>query len=155
MGPAPPDADRIRPQLGDRFLMDYHPRPLEGGALLLPYAKRPPPASPKSVPLAAPQRSRPLGAGNGTEGALCLQHGAPLCTWCISLGWVHSGHAPPLRSRRREGGLLRPSGERALRTSTSIHICATAAARQGKHRRDLVPCGLSLLAAVHTQAGGL
>ena len=34
---------RMRAPLGDRFLMDYFPRPLEGGPLLLPYARRPPP----------------------------------------------------------------------------------------------------------------
>ena len=59
-------AARIRPPLGDRFLMVYYPRPLEGGAPLLPYAKRPPQAPPKSVPLAAPQRTCPPGVGNIT-----------------------------------------------------------------------------------------
>ena len=43
----------IQPPLGYRFLMDYYPRPLEGGPPLLPYAKSPPPpppwAPPKSV----------------------------------------------------------------------------------------------------------
>ena len=91
---------RIRPQLGDRFLMDYYPRPLEGGPPLLPYARRPPQALPKSILLAAPQRSRPPGAGSGTQGALCLEHGTPLCPRCRSLGWGisrccragHEGH---------------------------------------------------------------
>ena len=32
---------RMRPPLGNRFLMDYFPRPLEGGAPLLSYARRP------------------------------------------------------------------------------------------------------------------
>ena len=31
----------MQPLLGDRFLMDYFPRPLEGGAPLLSYARRP------------------------------------------------------------------------------------------------------------------
>ena len=62
---------RIRPPLSDCFLMDYFPRPLEGGPPLLPYARRPPRAPARSVPLAAPQRSRPPGAGSGTQGALC------------------------------------------------------------------------------------
>ena len=57
---------RMRPPLGDRFLMDYFPRPLESPPPLLPYARRPPRAPPKSVPLATPQRSRPPGAGTGT-----------------------------------------------------------------------------------------
>ena len=90
---------RMRPQHSDRFLMDYFPRPLEGGRPLLPYARRPPRA--RSVPLAAPQRSRPPGAGSGTQGALCLEHGAPSCARCRSLGWGisrccragHEGHA--------------------------------------------------------------
>ena len=94
---------RMRPPLGDRFLMDYYPRPLEGGPPLLPYRKRPPRAPPKSVPLAAPQRSRTPGAGNDTQGALCLEHGAPLCPRCKSLGWGisrccrvgHEGHTDP------------------------------------------------------------
>ena len=44
---------RMRLPLGDRFLVDYFPRPLEGGPPLLPYASRPPWALPSSVPLAA------------------------------------------------------------------------------------------------------
>ena len=39
---------RMRPPLGDRFLMDYFLRPLEGGPPPLPYART------QSVPLAAP-----------------------------------------------------------------------------------------------------
>ena len=60
---------RIRPPLGDPFLMDYFPRPLGGGGgvALLPYARRPPRAPPRSVPLAAPQRIRRPGAGSGTQ----------------------------------------------------------------------------------------
>ena len=77
---------RMRPPLGDGVLLDYYPRPLEGCSPLLPYATRPPRAPPKSVPLAAPQCSRPQGAGSGTEGALCLEHGAPSCPKCRSLG---------------------------------------------------------------------
>ena len=96
---------RMRPPLGDRFLMNYFPRPLEGGGggALLPYARRPPRASPRSVPLAAPQRSRSPGAGSGTQGALCLEHGALSCARCRSLGWGispcyragHKGHTDP------------------------------------------------------------
>ena len=99
---------RMRPQHSDRFLMDYLPRPLEGpsrggGGGLLPYARRPPRAPARSVPLAAPQRSRPLGAGSGTQGAVCLEHGAPSCARSISLGWGisrccragHQGHGGP------------------------------------------------------------
>ena len=78
---------RMRPQHSDRFLMDYFPRPLEGGPPLLPYARRPPGAPSRSVPLAAPQRSRPPSAGSGTQGALCSEHGAPSCARCRSLGW--------------------------------------------------------------------
>ena len=92
---------RMRPPLSDRFLMDYFPAPLEGGPPLLPYARRHLRAPARSVPLAAPQRSRPPGAGNGTRGALCLEHGAPSCARCRSLGWGisrccragHEGHA--------------------------------------------------------------
>ena len=91
---------RIRPPLGDRFLMNYCPRPLEVGVPLPPYSKRPPRAPPKSVPLAAPQHSRPPAVGNGTQGALYLEHGAPSCPRCRSLGWGisrccragHEGH---------------------------------------------------------------
>ena len=96
-------ATRMRPQHGDRFLMDYFPRPPDGPPLLLPYARRPPRAPARSVPLAAPQRSRPPGAGSGTQGALCLVHGAPLCARCRSVGWGisrccragHTVHAGP------------------------------------------------------------
>ena len=56
-----------RMRFSDRFLMDYFPRPLEGGPPLLPYARRPPRAPIRSVPLAAPQRSHPPGAGSGTK----------------------------------------------------------------------------------------
>ena len=96
---------RIQPPLGGCFVMDYDPRPLEGGPPLLPYAKSPPPppppppwAPPKSVRLAAPQRSRPPRAGGGTRGALCLEHGAPSCSRCGSV----LGHQPllPCRTRR-------------------------------------------------------
>ena len=45
---------RMRPEHSDRFLMDYFPRPLEGGPPLLPYARQPPRAPAHSVPLAAP-----------------------------------------------------------------------------------------------------
>ena len=94
---------RMRPQHGDRFLMDYFPRPPDGPPPLLPYARRPPRAPARSVPLAAPQRSRPPRAGSGTRGALCLVHGAPSCARCRSLGWGisrccragHTGHAGP------------------------------------------------------------
>ena len=94
---------RMRTLLGDRFLMDYFPRPHEGGPPLLPYARRPPRAPPRSVPHTAPQRSRPPGAGSGTQGALCLEHGAPSCARCKSLGWGisrccragHKGHTDP------------------------------------------------------------
>ena len=93
----------MRPPLGDRFLMDYYPCPLEGGPPPLPYARRPPRALPRSVPLAALQRSRPPGAGSGTQGTLCLEHGAPSCPRCKSLGWGisrccragHEGHTDP------------------------------------------------------------
>ena len=104
VGPVPAGAGLraracMRPPLSDRFLMDYYPRPLEGGPLL-PYATRPPWAPPKSVLLANPHRSRPPGAGSGTQGALCLEHGAPSCPSCKSLGWGisrccragHKGH---------------------------------------------------------------
>ena len=94
---------RMRLPLGDRFLMDSFPRPLEGGPPLLPYARKPPRAPPRSVPLAAPQCSRPLGAASGTQGALCLEHGAPSCARCRSLAWGisrccragHEGHTDP------------------------------------------------------------
>ena len=78
---------RMRPPLGDHFLMDYYPRPLAGGPPLLPYARRPPRAPPRSIPLAAPQRSRLPGVGTGTQGALSLEHGAPSCPRCKSRGW--------------------------------------------------------------------
>ena len=94
---------RMRPQHGDRFLMDYFPQPPEEGPPLLPYARRPPRAPARSVPLAAPQRSRAPGAGSGTQGALCLEHGAPSCARCRSVGWGisrccqagHAGHTGP------------------------------------------------------------
>ena len=99
---------RMQPPLGDRFLMHYFSRPLWGGPPLLPYARRPPRAPPRSVPLAAPQRSRPPGAGSGTQGALCLEHGAPSCARCTSLGWGisrccragHEGHTNPATGPR-------------------------------------------------------
>ena len=42
------------PPLGDRFLMDYYLRPLEGGPPSCRMPGRAPRAPPKSVPLAAP-----------------------------------------------------------------------------------------------------
>ena len=39
----------MRPPLGDRFLMDNFPHPLEGGPPLLLYARRPPQAPPRST----------------------------------------------------------------------------------------------------------
>ena len=54
---------RMRSPLGDFFLVDCYPRPLEGGPPLLPYAKRPPWAPSRSISLAALQRTRPPGAG--------------------------------------------------------------------------------------------
>ena len=77
---------RMRRPLSDRFLMDYFPRPLEGGPPLLPYARRPPRAPARSVTLVAPQRSRPPGAGSGTQSALCFERGVPACASCRSLG---------------------------------------------------------------------
>ena len=90
---------RMRPPLAERFLMDYFPCHLEGGPPLLPYVRRPRRAPPKSVPRAAPQRSRPPGAGSGTQGALCLERGAPSCARCRSLGWGIS----PCCQRATEG----------------------------------------------------
>ena len=78
---------RMRLPLGNLFVMDYFARSLEPPPPLLLIAGRPPWAPPKSVPLAAPERSRPPGAGSGTQGALCLEHGAPSCVRCKSLGW--------------------------------------------------------------------
>ena len=73
---------RIQPQQGDRFLMDYFSRLLEGGPSLVPYARRPPGAPPKSVLLAC----HPLGASSGAQGTLCLEHRAPSGPRCGSLG---------------------------------------------------------------------
>ena len=47
------------------------------------------------------RRHNAAGAGSGTQGALCLEHGAPSCARCRSLGWGisrccragHEGHA--------------------------------------------------------------
>ena len=85
------------------FLWTTTPALSREGPPLLPYARRPPRAPPKSVPLAAPQCSRTPGAGSGTQGPLCLEHGAPLCPSCRSLGRGmsrccragHKGHADP------------------------------------------------------------
>ena len=104
---------RMRPQHSDRFLMDYFHRSLDGGPPLLLYAQRPPRAPARSVPLAAPQRSRPPGAGSGTVGTLCLKHGAASCARCRSLGWGiscccgagHEGHAAwPVTTPARKTG---------------------------------------------------
>ena len=100
----------MQPQHSDRFLMDYFPRPPDGGSRLLRYARRPPRAPACSVPLAAPQRNRHPGAGSGTQGALCLAHGALSCARCSSLGWgisrcCRSGH---VGHRGSLGGLSCP-----------------------------------------------
>ena len=50
---------RLRPAVGNRFLMDYYPRLPDGREPLLPYAGRPPRPLAPSIPLAAPQRRRP------------------------------------------------------------------------------------------------
>ena len=79
------------------------PDPSRGGGGFLPYARRPPRAPPRSAPLAATQSSRPPGAGSGTQGALCLEHGATSCARYRSLGWGisrccwagHEGHTNP------------------------------------------------------------
>ena len=94
---------RMHQQHSDHFLMDYFHRPLEGGPPLLPYARRPPRARARSVPLAAPQRS-PSGAGSGTQCALCLDHWAPSCAPCKSLGWGISRRCRP--GREGHGGSL-------------------------------------------------
>ena len=117
---------RMRPQLGDRFLMDYFPRPLEGGgAPLLLYARRPLRAPGRSVPLAAPQRSRPPRAGSSTRGALCLEHGAPSCARCRSLGW----------------GISRCSraGHEGHTGSSTGHSCPRAQPRVAPGREVLLP----------------
>ena len=98
----------MRPPPGDRFLMDHFPHPLDPPPPLLPCARRPPRAPPRSVPLAAPQHSRPPRASNGTQGALCLEHGATSCARCRSLGWgigrccraSHKGHTDPAAGSR-------------------------------------------------------
>ena len=106
---------RMRPPLGDRFLMDYYPRPLEGGPPLLPYARRHPRAPPRSIPLAAPQRSRPPGAGSGTRRAL-------LGAWGTIVPQVQKpglGHQPLLPCRTR--GARRPAaGLRCLRAPPRV-----------------------------------
>ena len=112
---------RMRPQHSDRFLMNYFPRPPEGGPPLLPYARRPPRAPASSVPLAAPQHSRPPRAGSGTQGTLCLEHGAPPCARCKSWGRAGLGHQPllpgwPRRPRGTLGGLKLPRGPSPGRT---------------------------------------
>ena len=109
---------RMWPPQGSIFLMDSYPCPLEGGPTLLPCARRPPRAARKSVPLAAPQRTRPPGADNGTRDVLCLEHGAPSCPRCRILGWGinrccrarQEGHAGP------EVGPRGPDGRASGRT---------------------------------------
>ena len=41
----------------------------------------------KRRPARSPAAQPPTGARSGTQGALCLDHGAPSCTGCTSLGW--------------------------------------------------------------------
>ena len=91
---------RMRPPLAT-VAYGLFPTPPGAGGGLLPYPKRPLRAPPRGVPLAAPQRSRPPRAVSGTQGALCLEHGAPSCAKGISLCWGisrrcpagHEGHA--------------------------------------------------------------
>ena len=105
VGPALASACPHAATSGRPLLTGLFPTPPRGGGggAPLPYARRPPRAPPPSVSLAAPQRSRPSGAGSGTQGALCLEHGAPSCARCRSLGWGisrcrrvgHDGHTGP------------------------------------------------------------
>ena len=128
-----------RPPLGDRFLMDYYPRPLEGGPPLLPYARRPPRVRPKSVPLAAPQLSRPPGAGSGTQGEIWLEHGAPSCPRCRSLGWGfsrccragHEGHTDPSAGPRFPRIPPRVAPGRQVLVLEDRRSCAVLVARLG------------------------
>ena len=101
---------RIRPSLGDRFLMDYYPcppPPPEGGAPLLPEARRPPRAPPSSVPLAVPQRSCPPGRA-AAPGARCAWSTGPP----RAPGAKAWGHQPLLPRRPR--GARRPCGRPAV-----------------------------------------
>ena len=130
VGPAPssacPHAAAAGRPLSHRLLPPCPRRPTP----LLPYAMRPPWVPPTSVPLAAPQHSHPPGVGSGTQGALCLEHGASLCARCRSMDWGisrccqtgHEGHtdtsagprcprAPPPVAPRRQ--VLVPEDRRA------------------------------------------
>ena len=126
---------RIRPQLGDRFLMDYYPHPLGGGPPLLPYARRPPRAPPKSVLLAAPQSSRPPGVGSGTQGALCLGHGTPLCPRCRSPGWASAAAAVwDTRYMSPFHPLRQPEGEEARPPQASSPLVGRPKLGEGSRR---------------------
>ena len=114
---------RMRPPLDDRSLMDYYPRPLEGGPPLLPFARRPPPGAAQERPARGSAAQRPPGAGSGTQSALCLEHGAPSCPGCRSRGWGisrccragHEGHADPSAGPRCPKA--RPGSHRAATCS--------------------------------------
>ena len=101
---------RMRPQHSDRFLMDYFPRPLEGGLPLLPYARRPPRAPARSVLLAAPHRSRPPRCGQRHAGrALLGAWGTVVCPMQEpGLGYQPLLPSWPRRPRGLLGGLRLP-----------------------------------------------
>ena len=75
----PMDAGSAVP--GRHGLMDYFPRLLEGGQVLLPYA-RPGVVGPCSVLLLAAQWHRRPGEGQGIPCAMCLVHNSPSCPQC-------------------------------------------------------------------------
>ena len=99
---------RVRPPLGDRFLKDYYPRPLEGGPPLMPYAKRPPRAPPKSSAAEPRVRSRQWHSGR-----------APLGAWGTIMPQVQKlgfGHSRCCRAHLPRGGPALPEGPASGRT---------------------------------------
>ena len=76
---------RMRPPLGDRFLMDYFPRPLEGRR---PYCRMPKGTHGRHPGAShSPPRSAAARMGRAVALRARLEHGAPSCATCKTVGW--------------------------------------------------------------------
>ena len=116
---------RMQPQHSECFLMDYLRRPLEGGLPCFPHAPWPPRSPARSVALAAPQRSRLPYAGSGTQGALCLEHGAPSRAQCRSLGWGIIAAATELAKKATQAPRGAQAGPSPRPVSRRVAKCST------------------------------
>ena len=112
---------RMRPPLGDRFLMDYYPRPLQGGPPLLPYARRPhgchPGASHSPPRSAATLQGRVVALTARSAWNMGRHHAPGAKAWAgasaATAGRATKGTLTPRQARAVRGS--RPGSRRAAR----------------------------------------